>query len=341
MNNIDFTDIENFESEILSDINIEEVLGDYNNTSLMSRLERQFVNGIIRKTKPKKILEVGVAAGAGTVLILNSIKDMPNSRLYSIDYVNNFWNKDIGYLVKEKFPILMDKWTLYSGGVSAKFMEEIGGDIDLCMMDTMHMNPGEFLDFLMVYPFLKKNCIFILHDIQTHLYVNKGCETCCALFSTLKGKKYYLKSDTRHMGFSNIGMVILDDDMKQTIYDILLLLTMHWQYNITEEDHNYTINLLKKYYDENISKIYESIFINSNNINIENTNNEHNINKQINDVNNNISNIYNSINDVNNNISNIYNSVNNVNNNILKIVNTLAWWIPSKKKREEFRNKFI
>ena len=56
MNNIDFTDIENFESEILSDINIEEVLGDYNNTSLMSRLERQFVNGIIRKTKPKKIL---------------------------------------------------------------------------------------------------------------------------------------------------------------------------------------------------------------------------------------------------------------------------------------------
>ena len=47
--------------------------------------QREFLNGIIRKFKPKKIVEIGVSSGGSSIIILNSIKDIKNAHLYSID----------------------------------------------------------------------------------------------------------------------------------------------------------------------------------------------------------------------------------------------------------------
>ena len=55
--------------------------------------ERKFLNGIIRKYKPKKVVEIGVAQGGSSVVILNAIKDIPNAKLYSIDNMK-VWYKD-------------------------------------------------------------------------------------------------------------------------------------------------------------------------------------------------------------------------------------------------------
>ena len=143
---------------------LEEIL-DKINSSEMTNLERKFLNGVIRQVKPKKILEIGVAAGGGSSIILNAIKDIENSVLYSIDYSEKYYrnnSKDTGFIVNENFSYLKDKWKLYTGGVSAKFIEEIGADIDLCLLDTVHSNPGEFLDFLMILPYLKKNLYLVL-----------------------------------------------------------------------------------------------------------------------------------------------------------------------------------
>jgi predicted O-methyltransferase YrrM len=43
--------------------------------SIMWGNQREFINGIIRKIKPKKILELGVAFGGSSIIILNAIKD--------------------------------------------------------------------------------------------------------------------------------------------------------------------------------------------------------------------------------------------------------------------------
>ena len=42
----------------------------------------------------------------------------------------------------------------------------------------------------------------------------------------------------------------------------------------------------------------------------------------------------------NNNTTNIYNDINDINNKLSKLINTLAWWIPIKKWRDNFRDKF-
>ena len=45
------------------------------------------------------------------------------------------------------------------------------------------------------------------------------------------------------------------------------------------------------------------------------------------------------INNIDNKINSTDNKINNIDNKINNIINTLAWWIPNKKKRDEFRKK--
>ena len=52
---------------------------------LMKSKEPYFINGIIRRYKPKKCLEIGVAFGGSSIIILNAIKDIKDSFLVSLD----------------------------------------------------------------------------------------------------------------------------------------------------------------------------------------------------------------------------------------------------------------
>ena len=57
----------------------------------MSPNQYFFINGIIRKHRPQNCLEVGVAEGGSSILILNAIKDIKNSKLVSLDLNKNFF----------------------------------------------------------------------------------------------------------------------------------------------------------------------------------------------------------------------------------------------------------
>lgn len=68
-----------------------------------------FINGLIRKFKPKKCLEIGVANGGSSILILNAIKDIPDSSLISLDLNTQLFidrSKKTGYRVNQYFPEL-------------------------------------------------------------------------------------------------------------------------------------------------------------------------------------------------------------------------------------------
>ena len=118
----------------------------------------EFLNGVVRKFRPKKIVEIGVKEGCSSSILLNAIQDLNDSHLYSIDLdQRNF----IGRCVKNLFPNLLPKWTLYKGNIAVKFMEEIGKGIDMVLIDSAHFEPGEILDFIIVLPFLNEeeyNC---------------------------------------------------------------------------------------------------------------------------------------------------------------------------------------
>ncbi|ANN62711.1 class I SAM-dependent methyltransferase [Brachyspira hyodysenteriae] len=297
-----FVNIENFDIEILDEINnILDIDTNGNKISEMFYIERKFLNGIIRKLKPKKILEIGVAAGGSSAIILNAIKDINNANLYSVDYLDMFYrdaNKKVGFIIDEKFSHLNYKRHLYTGGVVGKFIDNIGGDIDVCILDAMHSNPGEILDFLMVLPYLKKNAVIIIHDIFISY-------TCSSLFETLQGEKFTpnIGNKLEAINYAGIGAVVLNDNINDIIENCILLLIKNWNYMPNDIDIKYAIEIFKKNYNSNIVDTFNKIAV-KNYINFKVKEEKENFIKSY-----------------------------------IDNVNKKAWWIPIKKIRNDFRVK--
>ena len=119
-----FLDLDKFDLNTYNNINKK----DLNRCSRMWGNQREFLNGVVRKFKPKKVLEIGVAEGGSSIIILNAIKDIEDSHLFSIDLSKNDM---IGYCVKNIFQNLSNKWSLYTGNIPVKFMKKIGNNIDM------------------------------------------------------------------------------------------------------------------------------------------------------------------------------------------------------------------
>jgi len=220
----------------------------------------EFLNGMIRKFKPKKVLEVGVRYGCASAIILNAIQDIKDSHLYSIDLSNEI---DVGKCVPQVFPNYMSKWTLYKGNVASKFMEKIGKDIDSVFIDSAHFEPGEILDFIIVLPFLREKAVVCLHDIanqQTLFYrsaswIGKRNEWApYIIFNGIRGKTY-LPSGKKRL-WHDIGAKRLDINQKQYYHDYFRLLGGQWQYFPKEEYIQGIYEYIKKYYDNDCLTMY-------------------------------------------------------------------------------------
>ncbi len=234
----------------------------YNKFSEMTESEMMFLCGLIKETQSKKIVEIGVASGTSSLLMLDTIKNTENAHLYSIDYSTEYYrdvSKKSGFVVDD-FPDLKQKWTLYTGAMSCRFLENIGKEIDLCFIDTMHCSPGEFLDYLQVLPFMKKDGIIVLHDIAFHTYENELWNTCCILFSAIHGQKI-LPEYTEHKYVPNIGAVKLSPDAMEEAFDIFNALTLAWAYPLKDKDFYELKKHYEKYYPRVLTNIFEKAYI--------------------------------------------------------------------------------
>ena len=136
------------------------------------------------------------------------------------------------------------------------------------------------------------------HGVEFHNYA-----TCGTLFSALKGTKIVPDENSFGCKLGNIGLVVLDDDIMDRIFDYFYLLTLPWAYSLNNED---TVNMsefVNKHYGDNYSNMFLNIAL-------------HYRDKYCN-----------------------FN--NNIDNKVNKIINQIAWWIPVKKWRDNFRNKIL
>lgn len=235
---------------------------------LLNLNQASLINGLIRKHKPKNCLEIGVAKGGSSILILNAIKDLNLSRLISIDlFTYSGAKKKIGYLVQEKFPELMIKWKLFLGEMPYKILSELNIKFDFVFLDTAHRSPGEFINFIEILPFLNENAIIVLHDIIWHynriIYGNfelkdvKIMPTQIYLMSSLIGEKLILY-DNKH-DFENIGVIRLDKHQERYYLNYFLLLMTIWEY-LPSDEQLYGLRLfVQKYYkDKLLLKIFDN-----------------------------------------------------------------------------------
>ena len=216
--------------------------------------QREFLNGVIRKFMPHKILEIGVCFGGSSIIILNAINDFNGSKLYSIDL-----NSDdtVGECVYKYFPHLLKNWHLFKGKVASEFMKKIGNNIDMLFIDTAHFEPGEILDFLIALPFLKEGAIVILHDIGHQ--ITQGYQrnewAPYIIFNGIRGHKY-LPSGNQILKHE-IGAIKMEKNQSNYYKDYFRLLGGQWQYFPKEKYINQIRNYFKRYYNDECLIIFE------------------------------------------------------------------------------------
>ena len=228
---------------------------------MISLEQARFINGIIRKNKFKNCLEIGVANGGSSILILNAIKDFENSILVSLDLnkeVYKYPDKLTGYRVKQYFPELTKNWKLYTGDQPHKFLVDLNLKFDFLFLDSAHISPGEILNFIESLPFLNENAVVVMHDLLWHFNIiikSKLFPSCITLFPALYGDKVLLSRNEENI--SNMGAVFLYPNQKEHYLDYFLLLLNFWEY-IPKKNHLEDLRrFIIKYYKD---KIYINIF---------------------------------------------------------------------------------
>lgn len=228
---------------------------DLNKYVEMSEFEHEFICGLLKANNPKKILEVGVASGGTTSVILKCLENIgQQSEMFSVDISSKWYRdacKETGFLVNRMGNIgenIQHKFLL--GNSIPYYIDEIGREIDFLLLDTTHCLPGELLDFLVCFPYLKDGCVVVLHDVAENILTGNPLENATKLlFDIVKAEKYYmLDVDKRPCGISNIAAFRIDEETRNCIGDIFSALANPWLYFLASEEEEKYLDVLGQNY---------------------------------------------------------------------------------------------
>ena len=227
----------------------------------MSETESGFLCGLIKQYRPRKILEVGVAAGGTTAIIMQCVENLRlECEIYSVDYVEQFHgspNEKCGFIAQRlKSEIEQDGIPIHNktflGNVLPAFLDQVGEGIDFVILDTAHVLPGEVLDFIAVLPFLSEGAIVCLHDISLNQITEDENIATNVLFNSVAGEKMLnlLPEKNRYgIDYPNIGAIRINGDTKRYMGNVLGILTLCWKYMPSEKELKLYRDLYCKYYD--------------------------------------------------------------------------------------------
>lgn len=233
------------------------------NKSMMTKFEQGFICGLIKEYRPKKILEVGVAAGGTTAVILNCVTELQlDCKVFSVDILKQYHLnriKKVGYLIDdlrdEQIEIDFEKHRFFLGDIFPNFAEEIGGEIDFLVLDTAHVLPGEVLDFISIFPYLAKDAIVVLHDIVLQYRYSANHKKHFAtsiLFQSVVADKF-LNNEEK---YPNIAAFRLNEDTPKYILNLFLALMVPWVYIPNEHQLEAFEKLIEQHYSAECLKIF-------------------------------------------------------------------------------------
>ena len=228
----------------------------------------EFLNSLIKSIKPKKIIEIGVASGFSSAVMLNSGLQARSDfkTLYAFDLNEKFYldpNRKTGECVPEMIANYKLHYELHTGVISAQINSINKNDIDFAFIDANHMHPWACLDLFCIIPFLKQNSWVALHDIflntfERHNHNNRG--------------PYYLynqffgKNITSNNNPPTIGAILIED--KNLIIKMLIeILHTCWEVKISDEYLNKFNNHVSRFFNEGIQKEFRDCLSKMNRLN--------------------------------------------------------------------------
>ena len=230
----------------------------------MSEAQTAFLCGLLKEYKPRRILEVGVAGGGTTAIMMQCLHELEyDYKMYSVDLCEMFYRdktKKTGWIAEDVKRMLgVKEHVMLLGKPLPACLNAIisEGSIDFVLLDTAHTVPGEILDFLLLLPYLSENAIVCLHDVSMNLKQMTAAQGIAtnALFNAVVARKYLnLDLESAELNtYPNIGAFQITDDTKKYIENVFGTLTLTWGLTPSDE----TLSLYRQFFSEN----YESTLI--------------------------------------------------------------------------------
>lgn len=209
-----------------------------------------FLGGLIRRYRPKTLLEVGVAAGGSSALLLHILdKSGLASELVSVDLSDRWYKNEklaVGWAAKKLYPGKKN-WHLHTGKFLPEVIEDLNMEFDFCFLDTRHVLPGELLDYLAMLPFMKEDGIVAMHD--TALYFSgrndRGFAT-RVLIDACVGKKIVPPQNS--VDDANLCAFQITPDTYKYVGNIFSALCMPWAYLLDARQFQIYHDFFLRYY---------------------------------------------------------------------------------------------
>lgn len=231
----------------------------------MSIKEHGFLCGLLKRYHPHKVLEVGVAGGATTAVIMKCLELIhSDAEVYSVDLNRQYYRneeKQTGYQLEE----IKDKLGNYAnhrfllGHILPEVIDDIGNDIDFVILDTVHSLPGELLDFLCILPYLRDGAIVVMHDITLNFDGNRDAFATKIILDSAFGEKYYNYSDK----VLNIAALKINEDTRRYAANLFSAFSITWTDFPSDLELEHYRKNYEKYYDEECIELFD-IFQNFN-----------------------------------------------------------------------------
>ncbi|MDR1378908.1 MAG: class I SAM-dependent methyltransferase [Synergistaceae bacterium] len=239
---------------------VDDIYDKVQKMSEMTYEESCFLNGLVRYLKPKKILEIGVAAGASTCVLLNAVKDNIEIVVHSVDWSREYYRNPSqmsGWRARELFPN-ESRWNLHLGvDVSEVIEDSIKGGVDFLLLDTAHVHPAETLSFLSVFPYLTEDAVVVLHDVN--LFSVQEYSTSYAtklLLDSVVADKITLNDFGEGYLHPNIAAFQINADTRQYINDVVRSLFFPWGMEEPERILRATEDIFRDKYPGELHELY-------------------------------------------------------------------------------------
>lgn len=132
--------------------------------------ELNYIQSLIIKHRPKRVIEIGTASGVTTGFIAQFLSENAGTSVTSIDLAETFFaspSDPVGYLARKIYPGTDIEIEIHPRKTSLD-LEALGGPWDMAFVDANHQHPWPTLDTLAVAPFLSGPRIVIHHDLQLY-----------------------------------------------------------------------------------------------------------------------------------------------------------------------------
>lgn len=228
----------------------------------VSDYDAAFFSGLAMVVKPKKIVEVGVASGWGSVMLLKSLQEagVTDYEYFGVDISHRFYHDNsyaTGQVMNEVTPELALRYRLLTGRSIAEVAPEIGEGIDFAFIDAHHMHPWATLDLLALLPFLVPESWVTMHDLnlclkENHKHKNRGPKY---LFESWDGDKVHSIQVPTMAGALRLGA-----DPKEHLPLLLDVLYTPWELPVDGRHLTAITNILTKAYGVQWGEKFQEAF---------------------------------------------------------------------------------